>query len=33
MDRNGNLVGTDDPGANPNQGSAVEWRRMNRARR
>lgn len=29
-DRQGRIVGTDDPGANPNVGSASEWRRMER---
>ncbi|MFN0170687.1 MAG: hypothetical protein ACKV22_30060 [Bryobacteraceae bacterium] len=33
MDRNGQYVGTDDPTANPNDGSTVEWRRMNRVKR
>ncbi len=28
MDSQGNIVGTDDPGANPNQGSTNEWRPM-----
>ena len=32
MDRQGNVVGTDDPNANPNQGSNNEWRSMNRAK-
>lgn len=31
MDRQGNVVGTDDPGANPNQGSTSEWRAMKRS--
>lgn len=30
MDRQGNIVGTDDPGANPNHGSTGEWRPMKR---
>lgn len=30
MDRQGNIVGTDDPSANPNDGSTAEWRRMKR---
>jgi len=29
-DRQGNMVGTDDPSANPNTGSTGEWRRMER---
>ena len=29
-DRDGRKVGTDDPSANPNAGSAGEWRRMER---
>lgn len=32
MDRQGNVVGTDDPNANPNQGSTIEWRAMDRAK-
>jgi len=32
MDRQGNVVGTDDPGADPNVGSTGEWRRLERAR-
>jgi hypothetical protein len=32
MDRQGNVVGTDDPSANPNQGSTSEWRPMKRSR-
>jgi hypothetical protein len=32
MDRQGNVVGTDDPSANPNGGSTSEWRRLERAR-
>ena len=32
MDRQGNVVGTDDPSANPNQGSTSEWRAMKRTR-
>ena len=32
MDRQGNVVGTHDPNANPNQGSSAEWRSMNRAK-
>lgn len=32
MDRQGNVVGTDDPNANPNQGSNTEWRSMNLAK-
>jgi len=31
MDRQGKVVGTDEPGANPNQGSTSEWRPMKRA--
>lgn len=31
MDRQGKVVGTDDPSANPNQGSTTEWRQMKRA--
>lgn len=27
-DRNGNVVGTDDPSADPNAGSTAEWRRL-----
>jgi len=27
-DRQGNFLGTDDPSANPNTGSTIEWRRM-----
>jgi len=30
MDRQGNVVGTDEPGADPNQGSTIEWRQMKR---
>jgi len=30
MDRQGNVIGTDDPTANPNQGSTTEWRQMKR---
>ncbi|MCU1235470.1 MAG: hypothetical protein JWP63_3437 [Candidatus Solibacter sp.] len=30
MDRQGNIVGTDDPSANPNQGATTEWRPMKR---
>ncbi|HMO48121.1 MAG TPA: rhodanese-like domain-containing protein [Rubrivivax sp.] len=30
VDRQGQVVGTDDPGANPNAGSTGEWRRMER---
>lgn len=30
VDQNGNVVGTDDPGADPNVGSKQEWRRMKR---
>jgi hypothetical protein len=30
MDRQGNVVGTDEPSANPNQGSTSEWRQMKR---
>jgi hypothetical protein len=29
-DRQGNMVGTGDPGTNPNTGSIGEWRRMER---
>jgi len=29
-DRQGNTVGTNDPSANPNTGSTVEWRKMER---
>ena len=29
-DRQGNMVGTDDPSTNPNTGSTGEWRRMER---
>ena len=29
-DRQGNMVGTDDPGTNPNTGSIGEWRGMER---
>lgn len=32
-DRQGNMVGTDDPGANPNNGSTGDWRRMERVGR
>ncbi len=32
-DRQGRVFGTDDPGANPNQGSTGEWRRMERVPR
>ncbi len=32
MDRQGNVMGTDNPNANPNQGSTTEWRSMNRAK-
>lgn len=32
MDRQGNVVGTDDPGADPNVGSTGEWRRLERAK-
>ena len=32
MDRQGNMVGTDDANANPNQGSTTEWRQMQRAK-
>ena len=32
MDRQGNAVGTDDPSANPNQGSTTEWRQMTRSK-
>jgi hypothetical protein len=32
-DAQGRVVGTDDPSANPNQGSASEWRRMERVTR
>ena len=32
MDRQGNVVGTDDPGADPNAGATGEWRRLERAR-
>ena len=31
MDRQGNVVGTDDPSANPNQGATSEWRPMKRS--
>jgi hypothetical protein len=30
MDRQGNVVGTDDPAADPNPGSNTEWRAMKR---
>jgi hypothetical protein len=30
MDGQNNVVGTDDPSANPNQGSTTEWRQMKR---
>jgi hypothetical protein len=30
MDRQGNVVGTDDPSADPNPGSSAEWRQMKR---
>jgi hypothetical protein len=30
MNRQGNVVGTDDPTANPNEGSTKEWRQMKR---
>ena len=29
-DRQGRVVGTDDPSANPNMGSTSEWRKMER---
>jgi hypothetical protein len=32
MDRQGNVVGTNDPAADPNQGSTTEWRQMRRPR-
>ncbi len=32
-DRQGRIVGTDDPGANPNTGSTGEWRKMERVGR
>lgn len=32
MDRQGNVVGTDDPSANPNPGSSAEWRQMKRSK-
>ena len=32
MDRQGNVVGTDDPSADPNQGSNTEWRPMKRSK-
>jgi hypothetical protein len=32
-DRQGRVVGTDDPRADPNQGSTGEWRRMERVAR
>jgi PQQ-dependent catabolism-associated CXXCW motif protein len=32
-DRQGRIVGTDDPGANPNTGSTGEWRKMDRVGR
>ena len=32
MDRQGNVVGTDDPSADPNVGSTGEWRRLERTR-
>lgn len=32
-DRQGNYVGTEDPGANPNDGSTGDWRRMERVQR
>lgn len=32
MDKQGNVVGTDDPLANPNQGSTNEWRQMQQAK-
>ena len=32
MDRQGKIVGTDDPSANPNQGSTSEWRPMKRTK-
>jgi PQQ-dependent catabolism-associated CXXCW motif protein len=32
-DRQGNFVGTDDPSANPNDGSTGDWRRMERVTR
>ena len=32
MDRQGNMVGTDDANANPNQGANTEWRQMKRAK-
>jgi len=30
MDAQGNILGTDDPGINPNQGSTTEWKAMKR---
>lgn len=33
VDAQGQVLGTDDPGANPNAGSTVEWRRMERVAR
>ncbi len=33
VDRQGQIVGTDDPSANPNAGSSAEWRRMERVTR
>jgi hypothetical protein len=32
MDRQNSVVGTDDPSANPNQGSITEWRQMKRSK-
>ncbi len=33
VDRQGNMLGTDDPGANPNQGSTGEWTQMPKLKR
>jgi hypothetical protein len=33
MDQQGQILGTDDPGANPNQGSTGEWRQMGLSRK
>lgn len=33
IDRQGRVVGTDDPSANPNDGSTEDWRRLERPRR
>ncbi len=32
MDGQNNVVGTDDPSANPNQGSTTEWRQMKQSK-